>query len=351
MYVLRHYPQISESYIKTELEAVRDRYDIAIISRKGIDIPYEGHLPYQLLSDYGTIREAVEEFQPDLLHSHWLPEAETLGRLAQDLSIPFTVRSHSFDILTGQKRLRLMRPSRRIGRKFAPPNYRTAIDMVRDDHCLGVLGFPFARPKLEVAGVPSEKIHDCFPVVDYAKFHDRSRNGDAIMNAGACLPKKQMEDFIDLAGLAPELDFNLYALGFYVAGIRERNEAAGNPVTVVPPVQPDDMPAEYKRHRWLVYTASRRINTVGWPLSVAEAQASGVGVCMANLRPDMKQYVGDAGHLFDSVAEVVDIIKGPVPEELRERGFEQARKSDIKEHLPILTDLWDSVAPKLATAV
>jgi len=29
------------------------------------------------------------------------------------------------------------------------------------------------------------------------------------------------------------------------------------------------MPAEYKRHRWLVYTASAKRNSVGWPYYVA----------------------------------------------------------------------------------
>jgi hypothetical protein len=30
-------------------------------------------------------------------------------------------------------------------------------------------------------------------------------------------------------------------------------------------------------------------------MSIAEAQGAGVGVCMANIRPDLREYVGPAG--------------------------------------------------------
>jgi hypothetical protein len=118
------------------------------------------------------------------------------------------------------------------------------------------------------------------------------------------------------------------------------NAAKGNPVRIVPPVQPQDMQAEYKRHEWLVYTASREMNSVGWPMSVAEAQAAGVGVCLPNIRPDLRDYVGEAGFLYNSIAEVAEYIRQPLSDEMRDRGFEQAKKSDIFEHKKILTDLW-----------
>ena len=100
------------------------------------------------------------------------------------------------------------------------------------------------------------------------------------------------------------------------------------------------MPGVYKRQRWLVYTASMADGTVGWPVAVAEAQAAGVGVCMPDLRPDLRQYVGPDAILYQSIEEVVSAVRSPVPEDVRERGFEQARKSDIRSHLHLLTDRW-----------
>jgi hypothetical protein len=118
----------------------------------------------------------------------------------------------------------------------------------------------------------------------------------------------------------------------------------GDPVTIVPPVEPEHMLAEYKKHGWLVYTACRKTNTVGWPLAVAEAQAAGVGVCLPNLRPDLRDYLGGAGFLYDSIEEVRDIIAKPYPEEMRRAGFEQAKKSDVFRHGRLLLDLWRRAA-------
>ena len=75
-------------------------------------------------------------------------------------------------------------------------------------------------------------------------------------------------------------------------------------------------------------------------MAIAEAQAAGVGVCMANIRPDLKQYIGDAGFLFDTIDEARKIISQPVPEDIREAGFVQAEKSNINNHISLLTDLW-----------
>jgi hypothetical protein len=64
---------------------------------------------------------------------------------------------------------------------------------------------------------------------------------------------------------------------------------------------------------------------------------------MANLRPDLREYIGGGGFTYDSIGEVADIITKPVPDGMREIGFEQARKSDIFEHKVILTNLWRRV--------
>jgi hypothetical protein len=65
---------------------------------------------------------------------------------------------------------------------------------------------------------------------------------------------------------------------------------------------------------------------------------------MPNLRPDLKEYVGNAGFLYDSISDVVDIISKPFSEEMRQIGFEHAKKSDIFEHKVILTDLWQKAS-------
>ena len=102
------------------------------------------------------------------------------------------------------------------------------------------------------------------------------------------------------------------------------------------------MPGEYKRHQWLVYTAEMASATIGWPMSIAEAQASGLGVCVPNVRPDLRDYVGPSGFLYDSIEEVAPIIARGYPDELREQGFATAWWSDIRRHRDVLLQLWDA---------
>jgi hypothetical protein len=314
---------MSETYVKSEIESIRDDYDVFVIGLGKADLPYKNTANYSVLSDWDQIAERIDEFRPHVLHTHWLYEIWHVEYFAKKLNIPYTVRAHSFDVL------------------IDPENhYAKAVSLINNDLCLGVLTFPFGRRPLENIGVHSDKLHDCFPVVNYKRFYDRSQNGDAIMNVGGFLPKKSVEDYIELATKTSQLEFNLYALGTGVDKFKALNNERGCPVNLISPIELEEMPAEYKRHRWLVYTASRKIGTVGWPMAIAEAQASGVGVCIANLRPDLRDYVGDAGFLFNSMSEVVDIISKPFPEEMRERGFEQAKKSDVHEHKTILTNLW-----------
>jgi glycosyltransferase involved in cell wall biosynthesis len=338
MYIVKQFPQLSESYVKTEIEAVRERCEISIIALKQASLAAKNHQPFRCLADLGAIREAIEEFRPHVLHSHWLHSARIVGKLSQQTKIPFTIRTHSFDaIWSGDLGTHWFRF---FGRHSLPPHIVESIRWIKSDLCLGILAFPFNRARLEKAGVPLRKIVDSYPVVNYPLFHNTAPNGDAIMNMGAAIKKKNMEEFIELATMAPELRFNLYAMAYEVEKLRALNEAKGNPVYIVPPVEIEDMPAEYKKHRWLVYTARKDMASVGWPMAVAEAQAAGVGVCLANIRPDLREYIGGAGFLFNSTGEVLDIITKPVPEEMRQLGFEQARKSNIFDHRQLLFDLW-----------
>jgi hypothetical protein len=353
MYILATYPQISQTYIRAELRALSRDSDIKIVVDHPPNLPYEDHMPYEIISEEDGLLRAIEEFRPDVIHTHYLHMVRKIGPLAEKTGIPFTVRTHSFDVLAS----RVAQPgvqglARKLARtrglaRFVPSARQRAMRFVNDDHCLGVLVFPFVRPLLEQYGARPDKLVDCFPVIDYAAFHDEGPNGDAVMNVGAALPKKQMEDFIKLGSMNPEQTFNLYALGYDAPQLEEANRAAGSPINILEPVQPAGMPAEYKKHRWLVYTGSFELGTVGWPMAVAEAQAAGVGVCMPNLRPDVIDYVGAGGILYDSIEEVSDVIRGPVPADMRAAGFEQAKKSDIASHLHLLTDLWDRSAKKV----
>lgn len=337
LYYLAHYPQISETYILSELEAIVDTWDVQVIGRAPASHPAKSPAPYEIIEDLGAVAEAIQDFKPDVLHTHWLEMATPLWKLARKAGIPFTVRSHSFDVVPLQRSMGPVPVPRPLDARL-PGKLRA----LGDDLCLGVLAFPYKRAILEASGVASWKVVDTWPVVNYARFHDTSPRPPGVMNVGAALPKKQMEDFLELAKLHRHKPFRLYPLAYQTEAIKAKCAEMEAPVEIMPSVEPTEMAAEFRKHDWLVYTASFEMNSVGWPMAVAEAQAAGLGVAVPNLRPDLRDYVGPAGILYDSISEVVDVVSSPPSEEIREIGFEHAKRSDIAVHISALTDLWDA---------
>lgn len=333
MYVVECYPAITETYIQSEIDALRDDYEIRIVALHSAEYPNQSHHPSFDIANPARMREAIEEFDPHVLHTHWLVNVPLVEALARATSVPFTVRAHSFDGIWKET-------------EATPPLIANVTSVLNSNLCLGVIGFPFMRANFKLAGIRNEKIRDCYPPVNFERFHDRSPNGRAVMTGGAGREPKQMEDFLTLAAMVPDVDFNLYAVGHHVETLRQLNARSGSHVNIMAPVQPASMPAEYKKHDWLVETAALEPNARGWPIMVAEAQASGVGVCMRNIRPDLKEYVGECGFVYNSIEQAKEIISQPFPEELRQMGFEHARKSDIQQHKHVLTDLWQAAIVK-----
>ena len=325
LYFVREYPQISETYIRTEIDRVKRNFSVSIVATRRADLAFANPEPFEVVKGLNPsmLSALIRKYSPDIIHGHYFYLAPVLAFLAKQAGTCFTVRTHSFDVL-GPGALQ----------------NQNVIAAVKGAACRGVLCFPFLADRLVNAGVPVSKIVPCWPVVDVANFRNREPNGSDIMNVGAALPKKEMNLFADLAKELPTAKFNLYMLGYQAAAIAARVRANGSPVNVVQPVQPSNMPAEYKKHRWLVYTASRKLGTVGWPLSVAEAQASGVGVLVQNIREDLGDYVGPGGYVFDTIEEARRIISGPFPEEKRDAGFLHAEKSDVDKHIGLLYQLW-----------
>lgn len=320
------YPQISQTYIETERRILAERYDVELVCINLPNIAIREHAPFHVLKPLSVegLVKMVRWIKPDIVHGHYLHMVQLLHLAARIAGVPFTVRTHSADVLVPAERAKTDR--------YVP--------FLNDELCQGVLAFPPCRALLIEAGVKPEKIIDARPVVDFARFHDRSPNGKAIMNMGAAIVKKNMGDFLKLSRLMPEREFNLYAMGYKVKELQALNAEIGGRANFVPVIEPSRMPPEYKKHEWLVYTGSPELPYSGWPLAIAEAQAAGVGVCMQNIRPDIRDYVGEAGFVFDNIEEARRIVSQPFSAELREKGFAQAKKSDIRDTIGELEALW-----------
>lgn len=331
------YPRLSQTYQIDEADELAARYgsenlliiswDWTLYTVKEQALPYIHQHPLEALT---TIRA----FSPDIIHAHYLTNAELCFQLSELLNVPFTIRTHSFDVFGPISSLR---------------NHRTYIDSER---CLGVLAFPAARARLIQSGYDPLKIHATWPSVDIGKFRALGHlpNGQHIMSGGALLPKKDIPGFIQLAAkiktARPDLTISYYTVQedpTYYDKVMRINERFGMPVQFVT-CQPHLMPAEYKNHQWLVYGACPKLATVGYPLMVAEAQASGVGVIMYDLRPDSKEYVTEAGYMYKTHDDVLSIISQDFPLDKKTQALELSSRYDIKTNITVLTDLWHPVS-------
>lgn len=352
IYVVVEYPQLSQTYIANEIEALRGDHEIEVITTREPETPYRSAVPYSVCANLGAAIEKVQDFKPDILHGHWLHTVSPLDILSRKTGVPYTVRAHSFDALLDAPELspvnrvkNYLRARYRFSVVWAPNMARHASPFVNRENCLGVLCFPFSTDWLKSHGFPEDKLRPVYPVVNFQRFYNTDPNGDGVMNIGACIPKKRIETYIDLAHSLPARKFRLYPIGYETEKMHALNQKMGSPVEFMPTREPREMPSEYKRHQWMVYTGALDTKSdLGWSMAVAEAQASGVGVCYPNIRPDIAEYVGGAGIVYSSLDEVREIIKDPVPDEIRRKGFEQAKKSDIFVHKKVLTDIWDNAA-------
>ncbi len=225
--------------------------------------------------------------------------------------------------------------------------------------CKRVLAFPFSCDRLKARGLDADKVQACWPVINFQRFHkpeNRPPTGRVMCN-GAAIWKKAHTDFIDLAVMMrgqSDLKFDLYAEGPSKKATQEYNKTKGKPVNITY-VDPEEMPDIYSRYDWLVYPSDPQINKVGLPVGIAEAHASGVGVCWQELprrRQEQIEYLGGAGFLFKSLQELPDILSRPYPEEMRLNGFEAAKRCDIQGHKHLLADVWnEAMAGKPAQAL
>ena len=326
------YPRISQTYQIVEAFEICRNHEIMIFSFDwDLFTKADNHLPFSFNHPLKQLK-SIREFKPDIIHSHFLDTFDLCVKLSQTLRIPFTIKSHSFDIL---------------GDDFSLPK-RLFKQINENKSCLKILVFPEFFDKLVGFGINSDKLLKMYPTIDVKQFlHVDIANGPHIMSGGAFLPKKNIKGFILLSKRIkerfPEKCISYYSVmenRTYYDEMIQFNANQGNPVRFVT-TQPENMPLEYKKHQWLIYTACPELKTVGNPLMVAEAQASGVGVIMYALRETLKDYVTDNGYLYQKDDEVLDIISRNFSDEKRKNAIEIAKsRYDIKDKISELESCW-----------
>lgn len=359
LYFLWEYPQFSQSYVYREIAHLQNDYDILVLAlNKGTPpISKDVEVPYKIIPNFKQLITHAQSWGPDIIHTHWAFMARRTSKIAEACNAPFTIRSHSFDTLpdfdhrqpikrTLKNHLNRFIPWEPFRfRKLTPNSYSLYEQKNYLNHplCLGILHFPGREKTLIPAGIKKELLHPCFPVVDATFFENKTPNGEGIMNTGILLGKKNLKEFIQLAQMVSNRSFTYYGLVTQRdSHIEKYNQQQKYPVDLRTVTNYDQMPAEYKKNQWLVYTMDPEINTVGWPMAIAEAWAAGVAVLIPNIREDLKSYIGDAGIIYNSLQEAAEIISSPPDPAMIARGHERAKLADIAIHKKTLTDIWEN---------
>ena len=131
------YPRISHSYQSVEAIELNKNHEIMIISydwelftKANIHLPFTFNHPLKELKN-------IIKFKPDIIHSHYLDTFDVCVKLSETLKIPFTIKSHSFDILDNDF--------------YIPKKYTKQIN--DNKHCLKIIVFPEFFNKLISIGI------------------------------------------------------------------------------------------------------------------------------------------------------------------------------------------------------
>ena len=323
IYLLSEYPQLSQTYKENEARALMPYCEVKIISFASYNTTHKDHLPFEQAKNAKDAILMCLKLKPSIIHSHFLHLTHVAHKAAELCGCRFSIRTHSFDV---------------IGKSIEYlSKYKEAIN---SDRCSGIICFPFLKDNFLQAGIKEHKIFTSYPVVDVKRFSNRQENRLGVMNVGASTPKKNLKEFFEIADQSPGLTFNLYGVGYDIEKLRQHNSFNDNKVNIKTCLEPWEMAREYKKNNWLLYTACPKLKTVGWPIAIAEAQASGLGILIRNIRPDLKTYIGNAGYLYNTPEEASAILRGKYPQEMREEGFKQAEKSSLGNHMKLLNSIW-----------
>jgi glycosyltransferase involved in cell wall biosynthesis len=330
LYALWHYPQLSESYVRTEIDAVRRMgVDVEICAEECGAAPFECDTPIH----YDGLPAAIDRFKPDVVHTHWLSYGETYGRQLQRSGLPLTVRGHGFEFSTEL--------ARRLGKL---------------DRIAGVYVFPhFAEAcrglRTRVVAVPAAFNPDYY-------FPQRDKDRRLVLRTACALKTKELDTFMRVAQMCPSHRFVLVlARGHKVEGILdemiEQNRAMGSPVEVRANVQREDLAALMRQAGIYLHTTGT-IQPYGMPISIAEAMACGCHV-VGKRRPGSAEYIGDAGSLYDTAEEAAALLQTTGAWTDRQwndaflRSVERAYRSYVSDTViqPIVDD-WRRIAGKAA---
>lgn len=252
LFVTYDYPQLSESYVHVEIQwLLQQGVHVEVYAERLPVSPGRALVPVHS----GDLEKCLSLTRPDVIHVHWLSFALSHASVFNKLeNIPVTIKSHGFDY-----------------------SEKLAKEILRQPWLAHLYIFPnLISPRLS----RHHRIRPTQVVLDTSRYiPTKDKNRRLVLRAGACLPTKDIQLFLEVAALRPEYQFKLIlstnTSGYKTADqLLKLNEQLGNPVEIL-----FDQP--YERMGELMRTAGIYLHTFGFehpfgqPISVIEAMACG----------------------------------------------------------------------------
>ena len=284
LYLVWHYPQLSEAYVETELRVMR---------RWGVEIGVWGEVhpaspyPTDVPVFSGSVEDAIRAFKPDLIHIHWLNFGTSQKAALAASGLPVTLRAHGFEV------------SRDL-----------LVDLLDQPWVRRLYGFPHQLRLIDAEHPRLRGVVSGFDTKLFAPRAEKDRR--LVVRTVAGLPSKDLPLFFEVAARRPEYRFVLAAVTCnqresYIGELRSMNARLGSPVDFrvdVPRDQIAQVVGESGIYlHTLVSPGAPGATPIGMPISIAEAMATGAVLIVKNL-PEFTSYVGDAGLSYTDTDDV-----------------------------------------------
>lgn len=274
-----HFPQLTESYIRTHIEAMQDLGATVEVwsEERTTSAPFATDVPVR----HGDLADAVAAFQPNVVMTHWTHKAEEfLGTVPDD--VLYVVRTHGFDF-DPERSERLLGRSQVVLHTF--PHM---VDERWREH-----------PRLVVTpSMFSERRYRPVPPAD--------KDRRLVLRTAAGLNTKDLTVFLKAANECPDHRFVL-VLGhaqraeFVTDELIELAAQLGSLAEIRTDLQHDEMAQLMARAGIYLHTHGTE-PPMGMSISIAEASATGCFVVARDL-PGAAAYVGAHGGFYDGESE------------------------------------------------
>jgi len=321
LYVVYRPIPLSENYIRTELEWM-EKQGIAVgvwASAEKIAPTYED--PGRWMRVGGSILKAIDEWKPDIVHAHWSTVAAAVLGEVKKTGIPCTIRGHSLDFSTAN--VEAVSSASQIwlfphfARQFALPQV-APLPVSYDSHTF-YLGSPAPRRY--------------------------------VIRATAGLPRKGIEEFLDIARLCPEASFVLVMTSILEPYMDSVVKSAPLNVTCLKHVQREEV-ARLVRGAWICLRGHDPAgNPYGMPISIAEAMGCGIPL-IARKHPDAEAYMADAATYYGTPEEGAALLRQTLAWTIEERAeaslraAARARLFTTEVILPAVMRTWQNLVRK-----